>query len=1103
MKKTFKRTIACLLAMLMVISSLPFTVFAADAGDSSTTSTSIGVKSYGLFTNEGGQRWGGTYANIINDNGEDKFDIGFVNFDISNFTATQFDDISKVYYTIYIDKNQAKNIPLYVMYPTQNQSCFDVDTNVVWGTKGNAKKIEQSVYNSIWKKPTVSGNRSESARQYFGLKAIESITTSKKGETREVTVDIADAIKAAKAAHRSTATIVFMLANGNTTSGFSDTYTGTGDWSDTYVYYFGKNGTPESTKLNVVVVTSLAADKQYIASMIDKGAPTYSYAANESGNSLANHNDYMKNVLVSGAWSQTTKKIDDFAIEANNPSEFYFNYKANGMKNVVAIYDSENADIRIPVTFETGTPADTQTGCYEYIGFDHVALTNSGAFSLGEQYNNSPMWVRSASWIDFSNANDSKYNFSSDINVDITGRKDDDYQDTRYEVEKIFKQWKNYIKFSPDDNFSTQYYSTLNNVQYTIQADITCSWKPSIFSSFKYYPTNNYTTVMDIPVSYSVINYLPLKNLLNDEELKSNYKFISTHEDMYEQESLVNYYTSLAALYKFNLKDGLTADTVVDKANEMKTLIANYKLPTKKTYKITFIKNDTSREEKTVTAGDAIGTLPKNSTPIHSVNTDQHYVYSWDGVTAETVPTADAEYSEKSALAKCTYTYEYKDKTNHTKKCTACDYVVDEAHTLNENGLCTLCNQQIIDYTAYNDTKKTADSALTNKAEYEASTFNNFKAVYDEVTVKAPNAKTQAELDSYTSQLLSALSMLRKKMITIKIKICKNDQNTINQPDETVEYGTPLDINSGIDPTKESVKGWVVRTKTADGKETATKVGTIDSKFTLHATKDATVEAYVVSRTDETTTAYSKVIFYGFNGRVIDVKYLADGVTLEEKDYNISAPTVPFYSFTSWSTNSVTGNGKDIIVRANYSADPTAQQCNVHYERFENGSKQYSYDQYVYLPDVQNGEYFALSTSEEATEDTILTYLNGREFHVPMVSDIYVVKVNAADRKAKVAVTGNYATTPVADKNRAVFNCKFYLPEGCEAVEWGARITANNRTKAVKSDKESKYNEYSIYMDVPKTSSIKGFTAVAYVTYRDSTGTYTTIESQPVTQAFN
>ena len=1102
MKKTFKRTIACLLAMLMVISSLPFTVFAADAGDSSTITTKIGVKSYGVFTNGDSTRWKGTHANIVNDAKENMFDIGFVNFDISNFTATQFDDISKVYYNILVKRVEEKNVPLYVMYPTRNQSCFDVPTNVEWNKEGNASKIEDSVYNSIWKNPTVAGNRSESARQYFGLKPILKITNSNQNESRNVPVDIVDAIKAAKAAHLSTATIVFMLANGDTTNGFSDTYSGSGSYSDTYVYYFNDKGTPEATKLDVNVTTSLAADKKYIASMIDKGAPTYTYVANESGNSLTNHNDYMKNVLVSGEWSQTSKQVNDFATDADDPSKFYFNYKANGMKNVIAIYDSENADIRIPVTFETGKPADTQTGCYEYIGFDHVALTNSGAFSLGEQYNNSPMWVRSASWADFSNANDSKYNFSSDINVDITGRKDNDYQDTRYDVENISKQWKNYIKFSPDDNFNTQYYSTLNNVQYTIQADITCSWKPSLFSSFKYYPTNNYTTVMDIPVNYSVINYLPLKNLLNGDKLKSDYKFISNHEDMYEQESLNNYYRALAALYKFNLKDGLTASTVESKANEMGNLIKNYKLPTKKTYTITFNKKDSSRETRTVTAGDAIGTLPENTTPKHSVNTAQHYVYSWDGVTAETKPTANAEYSEKSALADCTYAYEYKDKTYHTKKCTDCDFPVkEEEHTLDGNGLCTLCNNQIIAYEAYNATKQTAVDALTKETEYEARTFNNFKAVYDDVTVKASKVKTQDELDKLNAQLLSALSMLRKKDLTITIEIWKNG-NCVKTDTKHPKYGDSIEIDSEINPTKESVKGWVVSYDTTDGKKALTKVDTIDSKFILHATKDATVDVYVVSRTDETTTAYSKVIFYGFNGRVIDVQYLENGKTLTEAQYK-SAPTVPFYSFTNWSKTSVKGNGNDIIVRANYSADENAQKCIVHYDGFPGRSKQYSYDQYVYLPDVQDGEYFALSTSETPTEDTILTYLNGREFHVPMVKDIYVVKVNAADRKAKVAVTGSYATTPVADKNRAVFNCKFYLPEGCEAVEWGAKISANNRTKVVKSDKESKYNEYSIYMDVPKTSSIKGFTAVAYVTYRDSKGNYTTIESQPVTQAFN
>ena len=1089
MKKTFKRTIACLLALLMVISSLPFTVFAANAGDSSTISTTIGVKSYGVFTNGGSTRWKGTHANIVNDATEDKFDIGFVNFDISNFTATQFDDISKVFYNILVKRVEEKNVPLYVMYPTRNQSCFDVSTNVDWNKEGNASRIETSVYNSIWKNPTVSGNRSESAREYFGLKSLIKITNSNQNQDRNVPVDIADAIKAAKEAHLSTATIVFMLANGDTTNGFSDTYSGSGQYSDTYVYYFGKNGSPDTFTLDVNVTTSIEADKKYIASMIDKGAPTYSYVANESGNSLTNHTAYMQKVILGGKWSNLGSVLcNDYTDSTQNS----FKIITNGMNSMIAIYDEKNADIRIPVTAETNNYT-YKPGVTNYLGVDHISLNNNDVFSL------SPTWTRCSSTTSFDDNSETKYNFSSDQNV-VISRAKDDYDNTRFKVTD-YRQWKNYLKFTPNVNFENNGYVTVNQLEYEF-----CG-SPSTWYLFGgYNPVDGYKKNITNSVKYSVINYLPLKNLLNDEKLKSNYKFISTHEDMYEQESLNNYYKALAALYKFNLKDGLTASTVESKANEMGNLIKNYKLPTKKTYTITFNKNDGTSEIRKVTAGEAIGTLPKNSTPIHSVNTNQHYVYSWNGVTAETVPTADAEYYEKSALAKCTYTYEYKDKTSHTKKCTACDYVVDEAHTLNENGLCTLCNQQIIDYTAYNDTKKTAEDALTKKDEYEANTFNNFKTVYDEVTAKASKAKTQAELDSYTSKLLSALSMLRKNDLTITIKIRKNGAID-NSYEEHPNYGDSIEIDSKIDPTKESVKGWVVTTDTTDGKKTATRVGTIDSKFTLHATMNATVEAFVVPLTDQTTTAYSRVIFYGFNGRVIDVKYLADGVTLEKKDYNISAPTVPFYSFTNWSADSVTGNGKDIIVRANYSADTSAQQCNVHYERFAGGSKQYSYDQYVYLPDVQNGEYFALATTENGKNadgtDSILTYLNGREFHVPMVSDIYVVKVNAADRKAKVAVTGSYATTPVADKNRAVFNCKFYLPEGCEAVEWGAKISANNRTKVVKSDKESKYNEYSIYMDVPKTSSIKGFTAVAYVTYRDSKGNYTTIESQPVTQAFN
>lgn len=205
---------------------------------------------------------------------------------------------------------------------------------------------------------------------------------------------------------------------------------------------------------------------------------------------------------------------------------------------------------------------------------------------------------------------------------------------------------------------------------------------------------------------------------------------------------------------------------------------------------------------------------------------------------------------------------------------------------------------------------------------------------------------------------------------------------------------------------------------------------------------------------------------------------------------------------------------KDIIVRANYRAETSTQKCNVHYKEFEGGSKAYNYDQYVYFPKVKDGDYFALASKKADGSSSILTYLNCNEFHAPKRSEIYVVPVKKEDRVAKIAITGSYATKIDKDgnialeadytKNRAVFNCKFYVPEDCERlVEWGAQISANGKTRVVKGEKPSKHNEYSIYMNVSKDSTIKEFTAVAYVRYLDTQNNIKTIYSESARQAFN
>lgn len=427
-----------------------------------------------------------------------------------------------------------------------------------------------------------------------------------------------------------------------------------------------------------------------------------------------------------------------------------------------------------------------------------------------------------------------------------------------------------------------------------------------------------------------------------------------------------------------------------------------------------------------------------------------------------------------------------------------------------------------IDFTAYIAAKEKCDTIIKNQsenAEYESNSYAEFKKIYDDVIAKAETVETQEALDDLTAQLITAQTMLRKNKFSITVNIYKNSDliDTKYYHDELYGYKFNIDLASYINETKECVKRWVIYTDKTDKNKTCTVVGTTDSIFTLYVTMDAVVDVYVVPLEENANPEeYSKVVFYGFNGKVIDVKYLKKGDTLTSDKYT-KAPDVPFYNFASWDNASVTGNGEEIAVKAKYTAKQVENDyCTVYYDGFADGKKTYSYDSLVSLG-AKDDEYFALATTKDGKTadggDSILTYLNRNEFYAPKTKEIYVVPVKKEDRVAKVAITGSYATKvndagdivseTEATKNRAVFNCKFYLPDDCKLVEWGAQISANGKTRAVKGEKVSKHNEYSIYMSVSKTSSVKAFTAVAYVTYRDSNNNIKTIYSQSVTQAFN
>ena len=175
--------------------------------------------------------------------------------------------------------------------------------------------------------------------------------------------------------------------------------------------------------------------------------------------------------------------------------------------------------------------------------------------------------------------------------------------------------------------------------------------------------------------------------------------------------------------------------------------------------------------------------------------------------------------------------------------------------------------------------------------------------------------------------------------------------------------------------------------------------------------------------------------------------------------------------------------------------------CGVHYDGFEGGVKKYSYDSYVYLTGANTTKKYALYS--DAARTKLLTILDGIDFYAPKTKDIYVGEYTGED-KASIGITGSFnqrTETPTGTIKSAVYNCKFYLPEGATVVEYGLEVTLNGKTARVKAESKSERNEYSISLNAPITAtSITAVDGRAYVTYTLN-GKTTTIYSETVNQA--
>ncbi|WP_290905664.1 hypothetical protein [Eubacterium sp.] len=1085
MKKIFKKSLACLIAVLMIVSSLPFATLTANAATTTSTAT---VSAYGIIKGSDQGRFTDPKLTICNDAQDGNFTIGFVNFDVSNVSCTDLDEVSASYnFTSAMATGCSENMGLTVWYPTANYTDFDQSTG----------EYKLSTINSDSSSAVFKGDNSGhigNTTSHYSMKKLSDFTTNGSSHT----VNIGNAIKFAKVNGRSVATICFMITSAG---GIADRNS---SWTDTIVTINNKtvavNVEQNSSSLPTAVLKFEKDMKAMAAGTVMYKNVNTAYNAyvnyfnvrkslcEGNGGDLAAALTTLTNAVATMEASTFTAPTGNFIdklgstkifVDADNSStdeykQIYKNvlYSETGMTDAgTAAGTAKNVNF---TSGESGFTTDNKVVIPEatvlYNGGDTpqvgamYALWGNSKPNLIYNWNNLrvfAVYVSNTSDVQFAGkwkGLDGRLNMTwvwltqSERNISGTGDTTSGYYNQGTRDEKFYANLLQVKKtFGESDPLLTEY---TPNFDVRVGQD----------------KANAKDTLTGSKV-IRVINYNYVIGKIKSAEAKY-YGNIAK----YRQGGLSTVISTLDEVMAKNPNDYFAVGT-----NNYSGLVSFY-----------------NTKFNTVNSSN-----PTVDTAVNHADSS----YDWTVTKAATCTTAGSKTGVCKYCGETTvreipatgheYTYTYVDKTHHTKKCTKGDFEEQEEHTLGTDGKCTVCKGTVIDYTAYDAAVDVAGAIMMHMTEYTDESYAEFYKIVTGATAKKGDVKTQAELDALTDIIVSAQTVLRKKIVTVTLqKVGANDTPTTIKTYENQEYGTALEIDLATEDS--SIKGVEKWTISTDDGATTTKLSTTDTKLTLYVTKSATVTVYELDEpNDSETVKYSKVVFLGKNGVIVDIKYVKQDDTKTPAQLGVTVPTVPFYTSNGWDNESITGTGKTIYVRAKYTASTKKEDmCNVHFGEW---SREYSYDSFVRPDGIDPSKQYALASDAEGKN--ILTYLEGVDFYAPKTSDIYVVEVK--ERVAKTGITGHFAGSD--DTHRwATYNCKFYLPKDCTAIEWGLEVKYGANTKIMKAERISNGNEYTVIVRVKQASTITNVTCRSYVTYKQNgeTKTNTIYSDVAVEQAF-
>ena len=183
----------------------------------------------------------------------------------------------------------------------------------------------------------------------------------------------------------------------------------------------------------------------------------------------------------------------------------------------------------------------------------------------------------------------------------------------------------------------------------------------------------------------------------------------------------------------------------------------------KRTFTITYVKDDGTKTTETVTAGNTITSLPANTPIAHVPSTNTHIVYSWPNnpVNGTTVPKKNITYGEDEEIVACNHTAAQTpvaadgDTNGYTDyACSGCGNI-DVANRA--------WDDRTADWTSYHSYADVVDTNATSGV-YTTSSSAAYKEASDAVTNSVTTVGDETKSHDYITGKVTALENAARKL---------------------------------------------------------------------------------------------------------------------------------------------------------------------------------------------------------------------------------------------------------------------------------------------------------------------------------------------------